>query len=158
MWRYGLAIVAITGMVSQVASAQAQGKDDGKAAARAAQGYAPVTLWENSDVRAIRVELKPMANRAIHQHDDVKFHLFIPVTGTLQIKIRSDKPVDAPAGQAFYIKAGTPHGFRNLGSTPGTAIEIFVKKGASTASLDGLGALAAALQTSSPHPGSQKLN
>ena len=91
-----------------------------------------------------------MANRAIHQHDDVKFHLFIPVTGTLQITIGSDKPVDAPPGQAFYIKGGTPHGFRNLGSTPGMAIEIFVKNSASTASLDAVGALAAALQTSSP--------
>jgi len=152
MWRYGLAIAAITGMLSLLASAQtpAKGKDADKAAARAAQGYAPVTLWENPDVRALRVELKPMANRAIHQHDDVKFHLFIPVTGTLQITIGSDRPVDAPAGQAFYIKGGTPHGFRNLGSTPGTAIEIFVKNGASTASLDAVGALAASLQTSLP--------
>jgi len=154
MWRYGFAIAALAGMLSRGASAQtpAKGNDADKAAARAAQGYAPVTLWERPDVRALRVELKPMANRAIHQHDDVKFHLFIPVTGTLQITIGSDKPVDAPAGQAFYIKGGTPHGFRNLGSTPGTAIEIFVKNGASTASLDALGALAAALQSSPPHP------
>ena len=151
MWRYGLAVAAITGMLSLLASAQTPSKGNAdKAAARAAQGYAPVTLWEHPDVRAIRVELKPMANRAIHQHDDVKFHLFIPVTGKLQITIGSDKPVDAPAGQAFYMKGGTPHGFRNLGSTPGTAIEIFVKNGASTASLDALGALAAALQTSPP--------
>jgi len=27
-------------------------------------------------------------------------------------------------GQAFYIKGGTPHGFRKLGSTPGAAMEI----------------------------------
>ena len=152
MWRYGLAIMAITGTLSLVASAQtpAKGKDADKAAARAAQGYAPVTLWERPDVRALRVELKPMANRAIHQHDDVKFHLFIPVMGRLQITIGSDKPVDAPAGQAFYIKGGTPHGFRNLGSTPGAVMEIFVKDGASTASLDALGALVAALQNPPP--------
>ena len=91
MWRYGLAIAAITGMLSLLASAQtpAKGKDADKAAARAAQGYAPVTLWDRPDVRAIRVELKPMANRAIHQHDDVKFHLFIPVTGNC--RLRSDR-------------------------------------------------------------------
>src|ERR1700686_1463685 len=81
-----------------------------------------VRLGERPDVRAIRVELKPMANRAIHQHDDVKFHLFIPLTGKLQVTIGSDKPVDAPVGQAFYIKGGTPHGFRDLGFTPGSAI------------------------------------
>ena len=93
-----------------------------------------------------------MANRAIHQHDDVKFHLFIPLTGKLQVTIGSDKPVDAPVGQAFYIKGGTPHGFRNLGSTPGSAIEIFVMNGASAASLDALGALVAGLQIAPPQP------
>jgi mannose-6-phosphate isomerase-like protein (cupin superfamily) len=86
-----------------------------------------------------------MANRAIHQHDDVKFHLFIPLTGKLQITIGSDKPVDAPVGQAFYIKGSTPHGFRNLGSTPGRAIEIFVMNGASAASLHALDALIAGI-------------
>jgi hypothetical protein len=69
-----------------------------------------------------------------------------------QVTIGSDKPVDAPVGQAFYIKGGTPHGFRNLGSTPGSAIEIFVMNGASAASLDALGALVAGLQTAPPQP------
>jgi mannose-6-phosphate isomerase-like protein (cupin superfamily) len=134
------------------ASAQtpANGKDADKEPARAAQGYTPVRLWERPDVRATRVEIKPMATRAVHQHDDVKFHLFIPLTGKLQLTIGSDKPVDAPVGQAFYIKGGTPHGFRNLGSTPATVMEIFVMNG-SAASLDSLGALVAALQTS-PQP------
>jgi mannose-6-phosphate isomerase-like protein (cupin superfamily) len=129
-----------------LAQTPAKGNAD-KDVARAAQGYTPVRLWERPDVRATRVELKPMAIRAVHQHDDVKFHLFIPLTGTLQLTVGSDKPVDAPVGQAFYIKGGTPHGFRNLGSTPGTVMEIFVKDGASTASLD---ALVAAAQTSPP--------
>ena len=152
MWRYASGMAVIAGLLSMPAPAQtpAQGKDADKEAARAAQGYAPVSLWDRPDVRATRVELKPMAIRAVHQHDDVKFHLFIPLTGTLQITIGSDKPVDAPVGQAFYIKRGTPHGFRNLGSTPGTVMEIFVKDGASTASLDALGALVAALETSPP--------
>ena len=149
MLRYASGMAVIAGLLCLPASAQtpANRKDADKEAARAAQGYAPVRLWERPDVRAIRVELKPMANRAIHQHDDVKFHLFIPLTGKLQVTIGSDKPVDAPVGQAFYIKGGTPHGFRNLGSTPGSAIEIFVMNGASTASLDALGALVAGLQT-----------
>jgi mannose-6-phosphate isomerase-like protein (cupin superfamily) len=154
MWRYASGLAVIAGLLCLPASAQtpAKGKDADKEAARAAQGYAPVQLWTRPDVRATRVELKPMANRAIHQHDDVKFHLFIPLTGKLQITIGSDNPVDAPVGQAFYIKGGTPHGFRNLGSTPGSAMEIFVMNGASAASLDRLGALMAALQPSPPRP------
>lgn len=138
----------IAGLLCLPALAQTPAKGNAdKDVARAAQGYTPVRLWERPDVRATRVELKPMAIRAVHQHDDVKFHLFIPLAGTLQLTVGSDKPVDAPVGQAFYIKGGTPHGFRNLGSTPGAVMEIFVKDGASTASLD---ALVAAAQISPP--------
>ena len=155
MLRFAAGMAMIAGLLCWPAAAQtpAQGKnaDKEKEAARAAQGYMPVPLWQRPDVRAIRVELKPMANRAIHQHDDVAFHLFIPLTGKLQITIGSDKPADAPVGQAFYIKGGTPHGFRNLASTPGSAIEVFVMKGASAASLDSLGALVAGLQAA-PQP------
>ena len=145
MWRYASAMAVIAGLLCLPAPAQtpAKGKDADK-------GYTPVRLWERPDVRATRVEIKPMAIRAVHQHDDVKFHLFIPLSGTLQLTVGSDKPVNAPVGQAFYIKGGTPHGFRNLGSTPAMAMEIFVKNGASTASLDALDALVAALGTSSP--------
>jgi mannose-6-phosphate isomerase-like protein (cupin superfamily) len=141
-------IALIAGLVCLPAWAQAPTPADAdKQAARLAQGYAPVPLWDRGDVRASRVEIKPGGNRAIHQHDDVKFHLFIPLTGTMQITIGSDRPVPAPVGQAFYIKGGTPHGFKNLGSTPASAMEIFVKEGASTASLDALGALVAGLRT-----------
>src|SRR5438445_10589380 len=138
MWRYASGLAVIAGLYCLPMTAQAP---EGK---KADQGYTPVRLWERPDVRATRVEIKPMAIRAVHQHDDVKFHLFIPLMGTLQLTIGSDKPMDAPIGQAFYIKGGTPHGFRNLGSTPAAAMEIFVKDGASTASLDALGALVAA--------------
>src|SRR5262250_2573515 len=150
MLRYASAVALIAGLLNLPVLAQspAAGKDADKEAARAAQGYAPVRLWERPDVRATRVEIKPMGIRAVHQHDDVKFHLFIPLTGKLQLTIGSDKPVEAPVGQAFYIKGGTPHGFRNLGSTPAMAMEIFVKGGASAAELDSLGPLLAALQTS----------
>ncbi len=154
MLRYASGLAAIAWLMCLPASTQtpAQGDDAAREAARAAQGYAPVRLWERPDVRAARVEMKPGANRAIHQHDDVKFHLFIPLTGKLEITIGSDKPADAPVGQAFYIKGGTPHGFRNLGSTPGSAMEIFVKNGASTASLETVGALVAALRTVPAQP------
>lgn len=153
MLRYASAIAGIAWLMCLPASTQTSATEDAKKeAARTAQGYAPVRLWERPEVRATRVEMKPGANRAIHQHDDVKFHLFIPLTGKLQITIGSDKPVDAPVGQAFYIKGGTPHGFRNLGSTPGSAMEIFVKNGASAASLDALGALVAGLQAVPTQP------
>ena len=142
----GIALAAGLSCIPAVAQTPAA-RDADKEASRKAQGYAPTRLWERPDVRATRVDLKPMATRAVHQHDDVKFHLFVPLTGKLQITIGSEKPVDAPVGQAFYIKGGTPHSFRNLASAPASAMEIFVLNG-STASLDSLGALVAGLQAS----------
>ena len=63
--RYASGMAVIAGLLCLPASAQtpAQGKDadKDKEAARAAQGYAPFRLWERPDVRAIRVELNPMA-------------------------------------------------------------------------------------------------
>ena len=148
MWRHAAGTVVIFGLLSfaMVTQVMAQETEAEARARREAQGYSPTSLWERPDVRATRVDLKPNANRAIHQHDDVKFHLFIPLAGKLQVTIGSAGPVDAPVGQAFYIAGGTPHGFRNLGSTPGMVMEIFVKDG-STASLDALGSLVAELQT-----------
>jgi len=157
MLRHASGMAVIAGLLSLpmpsqvLAQATAQRTEAETQAGRDAQGYTPVRLWERPDVRATRVEIKPMVTRAMHQHDDVKFHLFIPLAGRLQLTVGSDKPVDAPVGQAFYIQGGTPHGFRNLDSTPAMAMEIFVKDGP-TASLDALGALMAALQTAPLQP------
>ena len=131
MLKYASGIIAIAGLAALIVLAPAPGRgqesEKEKQAARAAQGYNPVGIVDQSEVRAIRVELKGNANRAIHQHDDVKSHLFIPLSPKLQVTIGSNKPVDAPVGQVFYIKGGTPHGFRNLSSEPGAAVEVFVK-------------------------------
>jgi quercetin dioxygenase-like cupin family protein len=141
MYRFASGLALYAGLFCLQATAQAQ-----DTAKKADQGYTPVRLWERPDVRATRVEVKAGVTRAVHQHDDVKFHLFIPLTGKLQLTVGSEKPVDAPIGQAFYIKGGTPHSFKNLGSTLATVMEIFVKDGASTASLDAVGAMVAGLQ------------
>lgn len=141
-----LAVAAPTHLFAQ---AQAPRSEAELQAARDAQGYMPFRLWERPDVRVTRVEIKPMANRATHQHDDVKFHIFIPISGNLQVTIGTDKPIDAPVGQAYYVKGGTPHSFRNLGSTPAMAMEIFVKDGATAQNADQLGAIVAALQATS---------
>lgn len=130
MLKYAAGIAVIAGLMYLPSMTQAQTKSkesEKKAAERAAQGYNPVPIIDKPEVRSIRVELKPNANRAIHQHDDVKSHLFIPLSPKLQVTIGSASPVDAPVGQVFYIQKGTPHGFRNLSSEPGAAIEVFVK-------------------------------
>jgi len=99
-------------------------------------GVNPVRLMDRQEVRVSRVEIAPGAVRAVHTHDDVRFHLWIPISGKLEITIGPAKPVEAASGQAFFMRKGTPHGFRNVGSTPAQVLEVFVKEGASTADLN----------------------
>ena len=78
-------------------------------------------------------------------HDDVRYRLWVPVSGKLKITIGSSKSVAAAAGQAFFIEKGTPHGFRSVGDTPAAVLEIFVKDGVSAAKIQALGVTPGAL-------------
>ena len=90
-------------------------------------GINPVRQMDRDEVRVTRVEIAPHAVRSVHTHDDVNFHLFIPITGRLELTAGSDKPVEVDPGQAFFMKKGTRHGFRNLGDSPAMVMEVFVK-------------------------------
>ena len=109
------------------------------------RGLATAELLNQPDVRLLRVEIEAGVTRAIHAHNDVRFHLFIPISGTVQLSIGSDNPVEVPPGQAQYIKKGTSHGFKNTGTSKATIIEVFVKDGAPLADRDALSTLALGL-------------
>ncbi|HXC33447.1 MAG TPA: cupin domain-containing protein [Verrucomicrobiae bacterium] len=96
-------------------------------------GVNPVRQIDRAEVRVTRVELQPGAVRSVHTHDDVRFHLFIPIQGKLELTIGSAKPVEALPGQVFFMERGTPHGFRNAGTTPAAVMEVFVKDGGAAA-------------------------
>src|SRR3981081_1720132 len=85
-------------------------------------GVKPTRMIDRPEVRASRVVIDPGATRRVHAHDDVVYHLWIPIEGPLQIRMGSDPPVTAVSGQAFFLKRGTPHGFKNIGTTPGAAL------------------------------------
>jgi quercetin dioxygenase-like cupin family protein len=91
-------------------------------------GVARASLIINpgAGVDVLRLEFQPGAVRSIHQHDDVRFHLFLSMEGSIEVTIGSTKTVATP-GQAFFIEKGTPHGFRNTGTTPARGFEIFVR-------------------------------
>jgi quercetin dioxygenase-like cupin family protein len=108
-------------------------------------GVNPIRLLDRKEVRVSRVEIQPGAVRSIHTHDDVRFHLWIPISGKLELTIGSAKPVEAASGQAFFFERGTPHGFKNVGSTPAAVIEVFVKDVPSAAEVQSLGVALAAL-------------
>ena len=91
-------------------------------------GVRPTRLIDRAEVRVSRVEIQAGATRRVHTHEDVEYHLWIPIEGSLQIAIGSDAPVAAAPGQAFFMKRGTPHGFKNVGTTPAAVFEIFIKQ------------------------------
>jgi quercetin dioxygenase-like cupin family protein len=98
------------------------------AAGDADPGVRPTRLIDRAEVRVSRIEIQPGATRRVHTHDDVEYHLWIPIEGHLQLTIGSDAPIAAASGQAFFFKRGTPHGFKNIGTTPAAVFEIFVKQ------------------------------
>ncbi len=100
-------------------------------------GVRPVRLIDRDEIRVSRVELQPGAVRSVHAHDDVEYHVWAPVTGALEITIGTDAPKSATAGQAFFMRKGTRHGFRNTGTTPAAVFEIFVKRSTTSASVLG---------------------
>jgi quercetin dioxygenase-like cupin family protein len=120
-----------------VAQTQAPGEAD--------PGVRPTRLIDRAEVRVSRVEIQPGATRRVHTHDDVAYHLWIPLEGALQLTIGSDAPVAAASGQAFFLKRGTPHGFRNVGTTPAAVLEVFVKQTTTAGGPDPLSAFAAEL-------------
>jgi quercetin dioxygenase-like cupin family protein len=81
---------------------------------------------DRAELRAGSLEIKPGGTRRVHQHDDVKFHLFIPLTGAVQLNMGTET-INAVPGRVYFINKGTPHGFKNATDATATAVEVFVK-------------------------------
>ena len=115
-------ILAAVAFGSRAAFAQTQ------TTAEADPGVRLTRLIDRAEVRVSRLEIEPGAARRTHAHNDVEYHLWIPIEGTLQITIGPDAPSAAAPGQAFFLKRGTSHGFKNVGTTRAAAFEIFIKQ------------------------------
>ena len=123
-------IAALAAVLTLAAShaAFAQAPAAPQVTAEADPGVRLTRLIDRAEVRLSRIELQPGAVRRVHAHDDVAYHLWVPIAGSLEITIGTDAPVAASSGQAFFMKRGTSHGFRNVGATPAALFEIFIKE------------------------------
>jgi len=116
----------------------------------AQQGLAPVPLVPTKDpgaarasliidprngVDVLRLEIQPGAARTVHQHDDVRFHLFLPISGSIEVTRGAEKLAASP-GQAYFFRTGVPHGYRNTGSTLASGFEVFIRDPKPTAAKD----------------------
>lgn len=132
----GAAFLFVLFLVARLPQAAPAGLGQARPAAQPADpdpGVRPTRLIDRDEIRVSRIDLEPGAVRSVHAHDDVEYHVWTPVQGTFAFTMGSDKPVTAKPGQAFFMRKGTRHGFRNTGTTPGAVFEIFVKKSTVTA-------------------------
>src|SRR5262245_33382182 len=82
-------------------------------------------IIDRAELRAGSLEINPGGTRRVHQHDDVQFHLFIPLTGAVQLNTGTET-YNAVPGQVYFIAKGTPHGFKNATGSVSTAVEVFI--------------------------------
>jgi quercetin dioxygenase-like cupin family protein len=86
-----------------------------------------IVVVDNPHVRVLQTTLQPGAARRPHVHNDVTFHMLVPVTGSLELIIEQRAPIVAAPGQAYYVMKGEAHTVANRTAAPVQAIELFVK-------------------------------
>ena len=86
-----------------------------------------LNVVENPHVRVLQVTLQPGAVRRPHVHNDVTFHMLVPITGSLELTVEKDPAVTTVPGQAYYMVKGQTHTFTNKSAAAVQVIEIFVK-------------------------------
>ena len=86
-----------------------------------------LNVVENPHVRVLQVTLQPGAVRRPHVHNDVTFHMLVPVTGSLELTVEKDPVVTTVPGQAYYMVKGQTHSFTNKSAAAVQVIELFIK-------------------------------
>jgi quercetin dioxygenase-like cupin family protein len=127
-----IASVSLVALAAQTAAPTAPTLGDRTTPLRALTGAGNVAisnavLRDQADIRVIRVVVEAGGTRAMHAHTDVKFHLFVPISGPMVVDLEGGQTASVPAWQPYYMKAGTQHGFHNTGSAAVEIMEIFVK-------------------------------
>jgi quercetin dioxygenase-like cupin family protein len=91
-----------------------------------------LVVVDNPQVRVLQVTLQPGAVRRPHVHNDVTFHMLVPVTGSLELTVDGQQIQTVP-GQAYYMVKGQQHGFTNKTAAAVQVIELFIKPPADAA-------------------------
>lgn len=133
MPRYALLTLGLVSLSLTVASAQTEtvtGDYSTPLRALTAAGNVGISnavIRDQQEVRILRVVVEPGGTRVIHAHDNVDFHLFVPISGPMTFDREDAESVEVLPWQPVYMDAGTRHGFRNTGSAPVDIMEIFIQ-------------------------------
>ncbi len=90
-------------------------------------GISNAVLRDQPEVRALRLVVEPGGTRAIHAHSEVQFHLFVPISGPMELNLDGAESVDVQPWHPYFLEEGTRHGFHNSGSTAVEVMEIFIR-------------------------------
>jgi mannose-6-phosphate isomerase-like protein (cupin superfamily) len=63
----------------------------------------------------------------MHQHADATYHVFVLLTGHLNLTVEGESTVDVTPGQVLSLKGGVMHTFKNTGNVTATIVEVFGK-------------------------------
>jgi len=91
-------------------------------------GISSMVVIDQPEFRVLRDYAEPGATRRMHSHNDATYHVFILVTGQLQLTIEGENPIDVTPGQVVTLKGGARHTFTNTGKVTATIVEVFGKK------------------------------
>jgi quercetin dioxygenase-like cupin family protein len=90
-------------------------------------GISNAVLRNQPEVRALRVVVDPGGTRVMHEHDDVNFHLFVPISDIMQLDLDGQPSVQVQPWHPYFMEGGTQHGFQNRGDEAVEIMEIFVR-------------------------------
>jgi len=89
-------------------------------------GISNAVLRDQPEVRALRLVVEPGGTRVMHAHSGVQFHLFVPISGPMELNLDGESVVVQP-WHPYYLAEGTEHGFHNSGSMAVEVMEIFIR-------------------------------
>jgi mannose-6-phosphate isomerase-like protein (cupin superfamily) len=89
-------------------------------------GISNAVLRDQPEVRALRLVVEPGGTRVMHAHSGVQFHLFVPISGPMELNL-DGQSVEIQPWHPYYLAEGTQHGFHNSGSTSVEVMEIFIR-------------------------------
>lgn len=113
-------------------------------------GVSSMVVVDQAQFRVLRDYAEPGAVRRMHNHTDAAYHVFVLVTGQLQLTVQDEPMVEVRPGEALSLPGGAMHTFKNTGEVTATIVEVFGKAGATPGDLAAAYALAQALAPAHP--------
>lgn len=150
-----LLVVPVLALTAASAAAQAVAGPEKARPVQGDPGISSMVVIDQPAFRVLRDYAEPGATRRMHSHNDAAYHVFVLVTGELQLTVDGSEPVKVTPGEALSLAGGARHTFTNTGTVAATIVEVFGKAPARAGEIDRLAALAAVF-AGAPSPSTRR--